>query len=215
MCHTPVPTTLIAGYYPNLISLFNFLGVRFREANFSYSFSWLEFAQRTTNMVLRPHLIYNGASGRAGLGIPSRWFSDDTEDKSHGASHHFNLSVLPRIIIYVFFMLQLFYHFIRLHALSIPMIYRHDSNETLGEWTRRTTPSNFVARVLGMDIAWLNFVDEVVVPLFSAVCTATSDNVYKHPVNEILGECQPCIKSTDKIKPDISGDRICPAYARN
>jgi hypothetical protein len=151
-------------------------------------------------MVLRPHLIYNGSSGRAGLGIPSRLFVDDIE-KPHGASHYSIVWVLPRIIIYLFFMLQLFYHFLRLHALSIPMLYRHDSKETLGEWTKRTTPSNFFARILGMDNAWSKFVDEVVVPLFSAVCTATSDDVYRHPVNEILGEH--CV-STNESKSEVS-----------
>ena len=144
-------------------------------------------------MALRPHFIYNGASGRAGLGIPSRLFTDDTEEKSQWASQHFAtrfvLLVLPQMLIYAFFVLRLFYHYIRLHVLSIPMLFRHNSKETLGEWTKRTTPSNFVARVLGMDTAWLKFIDDVVVPLFSAVCTATSDDVYRHPVNEILGRC--------------------------
>lgn len=68
------------------------------------------------------------------------------------------------------------------------MLYRQDSKETLAEWTRRTTPSNFIARTFGMDVAWTKFVDEVVIPLFSAVCTAPADDIYQHPVNEILGE---------------------------
>lgn len=187
----PTLTVLPLGYYPNLIALYNYLGVQFREANFSYSFSWLEFAQRGTNMALRPHFIYNGASGRAGLGIPTRWFADDIDQKSTLSQYRFVGLVLPQMIIYLFFMLQLFYHFIRLHVLSIPMLYRHNSKETLAEWTKRTTPSSFVARFLGMDTAWSNFIDQVVVPLFSAICTATSDDVYRHPVNEILGACHP------------------------
>lgn len=86
------------------------------------------------------------------------------------------------------FLFQLFYHFLRLHVLSIPMLFSHDSTETLAEWTRRTTPSNFLAEFCGLDIAWVEFVDKVVVPLFSAVCTAPADDIYAHPVNEILGE---------------------------
>ncbi|KAF8323145.1 hypothetical protein DL93DRAFT_2147213 [Clavulina sp. PMI_390] len=184
------------GYYPNLIALYRSLGVQLRVSNFSYSFSWLEFAQNTTNLALRPHLIYDGASGRGGISMPSRWFSNDDDawraTPSKASSFISNLSrtiffVLPKILVSLLFLFHLALFFLRLHALSVPMLFRQDSTETLAEWTSRTAPSNWIARAIGLDTAWLNFVDFIVVPLFSAVCTAPAQDIYQHPVNEILG----------------------------
>src|ERR1700731_5783 len=62
---------LTAGYYPRLISLYRHLGVKFRQADFSYSFSLLAPSTSAQGRRLVTTTLYNGASGRAGLGMPS------------------------------------------------------------------------------------------------------------------------------------------------
>jgi microfibrillar-associated protein 1 len=186
------------GYYPNLLALYDHLGVEYREANFSYSFSHLEFDRiRTDRMALRPHLIYNGRSGRNGVGIPGRWLSD-RDDYAHESSPKSQPSLrnnvriltdpVTRVLSSLLAMLLIFCFFIRLNLLCIPMIWRHDSPETLREWTSRTTPTSAMARWTRLDDRWRAFVRDVVLPLFSAVCTAPEEDVYEHPINEILGE---------------------------
>ncbi|KAG6837214.1 hypothetical protein H0H93_013082 [Arthromyces matolae] len=55
------------GYYPQLIALYTRLGVAFREANFTYSFSLLTPASHAQDRQINATMIYNGSSGRAGL----------------------------------------------------------------------------------------------------------------------------------------------------
>lgn len=59
---------------------------------------------------------------------------------------------------------------------------------TFGEWAERTVPTGVLARWSGFDMAWRNFTHTVLVPLFSAVCTAPAEDVLRHPMEEFLGE---------------------------
>lgn len=68
---------------------------------------------------------------------------------------------------------------------------------TFKEWTSRSTPKGMVSRFLSLDVAWTQFVSEVMVPLFLAVCTTSEDDMMGHPIEEILGEC--CGLSVDVI----------------
>lgn len=43
-----------------------------------------------------------------------------------------------------------------------------------------------------MQEAWGEYAFTVLLPLFSAVCTAPEDDVLRHPVEEFLGECLQC-----------------------
>lgn len=238
------------GYYPNLIGLYDWLGVSYRSANFSYSFSHLALQHASTpttnsnsdytttkaepepELALRPHLIYEGASGRAGIGIPRSWLDGPSwldaylppppsaspspaakmmnfAPKYTPSTSPFSivrievpphpliawlvivlrlvLITAPRALGYILHMLLLLYHFIRLHILSLSMLTTQSSTETLREWTVRTTPTNSLARTLGLDEKWSEFVESVVVPLFSCVCTCEERDVWSAPVHEVLG----------------------------
>lgn len=79
------------GYYPQLIALYEHLGVQFREADFSYSFSTLfqpppvkrRSSSETQTRRITSTMIYNGKSGREGVGIPSSFFPPlDTTSQS-------------------------------------------------------------------------------------------------------------------------------------
>ncbi|KDQ19910.1 hypothetical protein BOTBODRAFT_101781 [Botryobasidium botryosum FD-172 SS1] len=114
------------GYYTHLIRLYRHVGVNFRIADFSYSFSALKAPVNGAKPKIETFMIYNGQSGRAGVSIPS--------------------ARKPTASCTIF---------------------------TLARWT-------------GADLSWHHFVGGIVIPLFSAVCTASAEDVYSHPAEEIL-----------------------------
>ncbi|KAF8604988.1 hypothetical protein BDV93DRAFT_537517 [Ceratobasidium sp. AG-I] len=165
------------GPYPRLIKFYEHLGVELKQHDYSYSFS--TFA--TLNSKRTPvstRMIYNGASGREGMGIPSNIY------KTHLPKPLDILAVLTNFLCWVFAMLALVLHYARLYVLSRPSTRTptHLCRETLRAWTTRTTQQNALSRLLG----WEAFVSDVIVPLFSAVCTTSVDDVWMHPVAEIL-----------------------------
>ncbi|KAF9512758.1 hypothetical protein BS47DRAFT_1393916 [Hydnum rufescens UP504] len=183
------------GYYPNLIALYNYLGVVFRTSDFSYSFSSLS-SSALGSLTWRPRLLYNGSSGLGGISIPTERSPSSglfaCEDHSVPVSFaysgivRFIFITLPSLCLFGLFALQLLFNFIRLAILASPLFYSRSSVETLRQWSERTTPSGFLARLTGADVSWLTFIHEVVMPLFSAVCTASEEDVYNHPATEIL-----------------------------
>lgn len=170
------------GYYPNLIALYTKLGVAFRQADFSYSFSLFNQAEKT--QPLRTTMIYNGASGRDGVGMPA-WMQDlHLYQKGHRlVTRAFGLGL------FILSAVQLFVCYMRLIFLALPAVRskRHNAM-TFEEWTAATVPSNFVARILRLDTVWKSFTQDVLIPLFSAVCTAPKELVNAHPAEDFLGE---------------------------
>ncbi|KAI0683932.1 hypothetical protein BC835DRAFT_1467003 [Cytidiella melzeri] len=74
------------GYYPQLIALYEHLGVRFCQADFTYSFATVSSAVSTlnpdvSNRNITMFMIYDRASGRNGLSVPAPYFPS-----SHAAS---------------------------------------------------------------------------------------------------------------------------------
>ncbi|KAK7064731.1 hypothetical protein R3P38DRAFT_56509 [Favolaschia claudopus] len=167
------------GYYPRLISLYTQLGVAFRQADFTYSFSL--FSQSKT-APLHTTMIYNGASGRNGVGMPA-WLQD---------LHLFRKGyhVLARAFAWGLFVLstiQLFLCYMRLLFFAIPALRPKRHNElTFEEWAAETVPNNLLCRLFRLDATWTSFTQEVLMPLFSAVCTAPKDSINAHPVEEFL-----------------------------
>ncbi|KAG9100833.1 hypothetical protein FS749_012552 [Ceratobasidium sp. UAMH 11750] len=124
-------------------------------------------------------MIYNGASGRDGVGVPSSVF------RTRRLSSPLDmLTILVSALAWAFSMLALVLHYGRLYVLSRPLTRTptHLCRETLRAWAVRTTQQSFISRLLG----WEAFVAGVIVPLFSAVCTTTIDDVWEHPAGEIL-----------------------------
>ncbi|KIJ45097.1 hypothetical protein M422DRAFT_251293 [Sphaerobolus stellatus SS14] len=161
------------GYYKQVIALYRKLGVEFRTANFSYSLSSLK--QWLNNVVdLQTYLLYNGSSGTKGVSSPS------TDSMKQDFVGRF-LGCLS----FVIGTLVLLYNYLRLVILSSPLS-RPGPSVTFRDWTVQTSPRNFVAKWLNLDKAWIAFAQDVLTPIFSAVCTAPEEDIYDHPMEEFL-----------------------------
>ena len=185
----------MAGYYPQLIALYKRLGVLFRRSNFSYSFSFVNVipSHRTggskteqPRQALHPTLIYDGASGRAGISVPTVLKQVYTT-----LPHRTLRRARTQLAFYFAFVISaagLALIFVRLQLLASPWI-RGTSAEKLSwaQWTKRMTPRGPLAKMTGLDVRWRTFTRDVCVPLFSAVCTAPRNDVENHPAEEFLG----------------------------
>ncbi|THH21020.1 hypothetical protein EW146_g481 [Bondarzewia mesenterica] len=177
------------GYYTQLIALYRRLGVHFRTADFSYSFSYLPSlpASSTSHAPpkpnLAPTLIYDGASGRAGISIPTalRTWTHQSDGFRRTLAHFSSIFTIMLSI------LVLLYNFLRLNILAAPWFRSHDVGTlSWAAWVEHATPKGFVARLLGLDQRWREFIRDICVPLFSAVCTAAREDVHAHPAEEFL-----------------------------
>ncbi|KIP05790.1 hypothetical protein PHLGIDRAFT_128687 [Phlebiopsis gigantea 11061_1 CR5-6] len=183
------------GYYPQLISLYQELGVSFREADFSYSFSTLKSLANNSTRSTMTNFIYNGASGTKGIGMPSSMSS-----KMDGSV----TSLVEAYAVFAFSALLVGMFYLRLIIFSLPLhipewlswplswttipfrLYEIEKGMTLRQWKDITTPTSPLSKFLGLDSRWRDFVEQVMVPLFSAVCTAGSEDIWEHPVEEFL-----------------------------
>ncbi|KAJ7151581.1 RNA dependent RNA polymerase-domain-containing protein [Mycena filopes] len=169
------------GYYPRLISLYTRLGVAFREENFTYSFSLFSQSAKTQE-TLRTTLVYNGASGRNGVGMPA-WLQDlHLYQKGYRVfTRAFALGL------FILSTVQLFVCYLRLIFFALPALRPKRHNDlNFEEWAAETVPRNFAARLCGFDTTWKSFTRDVLIPLFSAVCTAPEEGVNAHPAEEFL-----------------------------
>ncbi|KAG8970772.1 hypothetical protein FRC05_011723 [Tulasnella sp. 425] len=172
-------------YYFNLVQLYREIGVVFRPAHFTYSFSTIRTPTRaeSTKTTERPQLttklLYNGRSGLKGVSRPIA--------SSNPRCAHNTLPLLAQFATFVISTFFLLLNYLRLLFLSIPhRLWVPSQTERLDEWMRRTTPKTWISRQLGLDDSWRRFIGEVVVPLFSCVCTATIEDVWTMPVEEVL-----------------------------
>jgi len=175
------------GYYKNLIALYKTLGVKFRQADFSYSFSSLRpAATKWDNRSIATTMIYNGGSGRSGVSKPSNLSRGTTVEKQGHISRWIGFLGIYCLFFCSTIQLLLCYLLTLFHAMPFwrPATI-HDL--VFEEWTTRVAPEGFLARLIGMDAAWKNYVHSVLIPLLSAVCTAPKADVMKHPVEEVLG----------------------------
>jgi hypothetical protein len=92
-------------------------------------------------------------------------------------------------IMFIMMTVQVLFNYLRLILLSVPFLRpRRLENLTFREWTANTVPSGVLARLSGLDTAWMDFTKQILVPLFSAVCTASEADVMEHPMEEFLGK---------------------------
>lgn len=184
---------MVKGYYPQLIALYKRIGVSFRQADFSYSFSLLSVPKfsKYPGRNITTTLIYNGDSGRNGISMPSAIqnaavAAAKTQPPSiRAAMHAFGYGL------FLLNMLWIAFCYARLQWLAIPI--RRDSeirHISFQVWATRSEPKGLIAWWLGADARWKEFVHDVLVPLFSAVCTASSEDVMGHPVEEFLGKLE-------------------------
>jgi microfibrillar-associated protein 1 len=89
--------------------------------------------------------------------------------------------------LFLLFTLQTVLCYLRLIAMALPFTRPADvAGMTFKEWSQYSEPRGVLASV-GAEGVWREFVKNVLVPLFSAVCTASEDDVMEHPVEEFLG----------------------------
>ncbi|KAJ4471376.1 splicing factor, Prp19-binding domain-containing protein [Lentinula edodes] len=172
-----------SGYYDTLISLYKHLGISFRKTDFSYSFSRLIPETVYASRKITTDVIYNGNSGIAGMSIPSSMgLNEKVLSSIHAAA-----SGAYAYGIFTLMCFKLLILYIRVLFLSIPIFRPQGVEEmTFRTWSASTTPRGFIAQCTMLDLAWVEFTQDLLVPLFSAVCTAPESNVYDHPVEEFL-----------------------------
>ena len=85
-------------------------------------------------------------------------------------------------------MASLAFIFFRLQLLASPWLRGKNSKELSWEqWVEFMTPRGRISRMVGLDKRWRMFMQDVCIPLFSAVCTAPRNDVENHPAEEFLG----------------------------
>ena len=179
------PGLVGAGYYPQLIAMYKRLGVTFCERDFSYSFSRLTPSAKPRHRRITTTMIYNGASGRAGVSMPS------IVDGVYAESKHLSsrwVAWFATLVLFAVFTLQITLNYVRLLFLSVPSWRPKDiESMTFRQWAEASVPTGYLARLSGWDVAWQDFTWNVLVPLFSAVCTTSEEDVLEHPAEEMLG----------------------------
>ncbi|KAG7450733.1 uncharacterized protein BT62DRAFT_1072763 [Guyanagaster necrorhizus] len=169
------------GYYRQLITLYKHLGVKFAPRDFSYSFSLLSTSEKGRHITAE--IIYNGSSGLGGVSMPS------TLDNSK-ADLGLTLRAASKAWttgLFVLWSIHVLFCYLRLLWLSIPVV-RSAGIETMTykAWVKQTHPTGLLARWTGFDDVWTEFTHAIMVPLFSAVCTAPEQEILDHPVEEFL-----------------------------
>jgi len=59
---------------------------------------------------------------------------------------------------------------------------------TFEEWAKWARPRSLLFRLLGLDAVWDNYVETVLVPMYSGVCSANREDILQHPVEDFLGK---------------------------
>jgi hypothetical protein len=167
-------------------------------------------------------MIYDGASGRKGISVPSSYFPSPlaTSHTLWETCSAYVAYMLSAFVVVVFSLRMVLYSLplrtttsghskressriavlttlfgflrapIRLsvpYAL-LPVPIRPPPHMTFREWVRLTTPNSALSRWLGLDQQWTKYAHDILIPLFSAVCTASEQSIWDHPVEEFLGK---------------------------
>lgn len=185
------------GYYPQLIAFYTRLGVLFRRSNFSYSFSFFDAlpSHRTEEsekdlvhraaFAIHPTLIYDGASGSAGISVPT--VLKQVYTTLPRRTFRRAQAQLAFLFAFSMTMASLVFFFLRLQFLASPWLRGKSARDlSWAEWAERMTPRGPLARMAGLDARWRAFVQDVCIPLFSAVCTAPREDIEEHPAEEFL-----------------------------
>lgn len=133
-------------------------------------------------------MIYNGNSGTAGISMPSS-VRGSAGVSSSASSFTVRATTAAYVNgIFALMCIRLLILYLRIIFLSIPIFRPCRVEEmTFNDWSTITVPRGFIARWTSLDVAWIEFTRDVLVPLFSAVCTSPESSVYDHPVEEFLG----------------------------
>ncbi|KAG2023210.1 hypothetical protein CC2G_000888 [Coprinopsis cinerea AmutBmut pab1-1] len=173
------------GYYRNLISFYRRLGVSFQPSNFTYSFSFLSSSEKHRPPTVTATALYNGANGLKGVSKPS------VLNELPGSKNDSWLGAWAGTLWGTYMFLVLTFHLALCYAItlwqSLPFWRsKRLATMTLEEWAKDVAPNGQLSRWIGLDVAWQDYVHTILVPLMSAMCTAPEEDVFNHPVEEIL-----------------------------
>ncbi|KAG8874615.1 hypothetical protein FRB97_005782 [Tulasnella sp. 331] len=180
------------GYYRHLIALYTHLDIQLKCVDFTYSFSHLRGLVTPTELpVMGTYFIYNGQNGKRGLGLPSQYLWYYPAGQSiRAAIKDFTSTKLMPLLGFTWATLMFFACYVRLIILSTPAwrlsLWGSPAGETLAAWGKRTTPRDIISAWVGFDVAWDEFVRQVVLIMFSAMCTSSAEDLWAHPVEAIL-----------------------------
>lgn len=174
------------GYYPHLIRLYTHLGVAFRKADFSFSFTSLLAPPKNTSVEFHPHFLYEGVSRKKGMSMPTS--RQAKLGKQASAARHFIANIQAKMT-YAGWLFVTFILWARFALLCAPLFRPKDVRDlTWAEWVERYSASGPLARWTGVSGAWNRFINDICLPMFSGTCSATYEDVWQHPAEEFLGE---------------------------
>ena len=131
--------------------------------------------------------IYEGASGTKGVSKPAILRGAPYSKDQNYVLYLFSKAWGTGLFLFLTIQLVLCFAITLWH--SIPFRRpKKVSTMTLGEWVMGVAPTGALAKWARMDIAWGDYVETILLPLMSAMTTASEDDVLNHPVEEILGE---------------------------
>ncbi|KAI5832809.1 hypothetical protein K523DRAFT_297471 [Schizophyllum commune Tattone D] len=178
------------GHYPQLIAMYKKLGIRVRVANFTYSFSrLLNLGSKHGLPEMSTYLLYNGASGRKGVNLPSEKYPMSSKGAFKCAesteTHLGNMfRAYMRHYVYTFHLLLCY---LWLVVQAVPWLRIQGVEDMVFEdWAFHVRPRHWITRIIGLEDFWLQYVFLTLVPLFSAVCTAPERRILSHPVEDLL-----------------------------
>lgn len=160
--------------------MYKSIGVKLRRTDFSYSFSLFSPSTPGSKRKITTGFIYNGSSGRSGVGMPSSLadIPDQNKDSSLGA-----ISLkLWTWVVFILMTMETLFCFLMSVIHAAPFFRSLElENKSFGEWAEDVTPSNFLARWFGLDVVWQSYVRDVMIPMWSGMCTATEDDILNYP----------------------------------
>ncbi|PWN20615.1 hypothetical protein BCV69DRAFT_299097 [Microstroma glucosiphilum] len=206
--------SLNAGYYPNVMALYRRLRIPLKKTDFTYSFSSLlspaTGSQKDTATATPPHhapspsLLYEGSSGLKGFSIPHalrsipRIRTDSPGSRSASLKRHdlvaspfytlpfYSISLISNafgILQYALSIIVYLLGYLNLVFLAIWSHYSGYTRDPSHPLASRTLQSHFPSDKNGRTNV---FLDQVVVPLFSAMMTVQASSVLSTPIAEVF-----------------------------
>lgn len=168
-----------------MIALYKRLGVAFQQSDFTYSFSFITSSRSDGRPAVTATALYNGSNGTRGVSKPSI-LDQPPRSKNDGWSGPWLTLWGTALFILLAVHLGMCYAITLWHSLPYRRS-RRISTMTLGEWANWVAPTGRLSKFIGLDVAWRDYVQTILVPLMSAMCTAPEEDIFNHPVEEILG----------------------------
>lgn len=187
--------SLNEGYYPNVMRLYRELDIPLRKSDFTYAFAQLHRgrSKKQGRHGPIPRFLYEGSSGLKGFALPSSlspWRSISIPEGREILSSPIQSTWLFIAGLLTWFSLiqkylsgVIIFAFGYLHLLVVSLWYHHtgSTRNSSHPIARHTLRSYYKGQRF-----FAGFLDDVVVPLFSAMMTVQAQSVLESPVADIF-----------------------------